>query len=135
MASSAWPPYDDRGAATTQLVIIVPTLLLLALLVVQFAVAWHAQHIAQYVAERALATARVEDGNAADGRARAQHSLTALGGRVLTARSVTVSRTATQASVRVSGQTMAVVPGLRLRVSGTASGPVERFTTPAGGQP
>jgi hypothetical protein len=41
---------DDRGAATTQLVLVVPLVLLLTLLVVQFALAWHARHIAQYAA-------------------------------------------------------------------------------------
>ncbi|MER6091292.1 TadE/TadG family type IV pilus assembly protein [Streptomyces bluensis] len=125
----------DRGAASTQLVLVVPALLLIALLAVQFALVWHARHIAQYAAQRALAVARTEDGTAADGRTQARRSLAALGGRVLTAPSVTAERTAAQTTVRVEGTVIRVlpVPGLVLRASGTASGPTERITTPAGG--
>ncbi|GAA2661252.1 TadE/TadG family type IV pilus assembly protein [Streptomyces vastus] len=128
---------SDRGAASTQLVLIVPALLLIALLVVQFALVWHARHIAQYAAQRALAAARVEDGTAADGRTQARRSLAALGSRVLTAPSVTAERTAARTTVRVDGTVIRVlpVPGLVLHASGTASGPTERITTPGGGQP
>ncbi|WP_310726922.1 TadE/TadG family type IV pilus assembly protein [Streptomyces sp. N2A] len=123
---------DDRGAASTQLVLVVPVLLLLALLIVQFALVWHARHIAQYAAERALAAARIKDATAADGRAQARRSLAALSSRILTAPSVAVDRTAAHTTVRVGGAVMAIVPGLTLHASGTASGPTERITTPAG---
>ncbi|MFE3646442.1 TadE/TadG family type IV pilus assembly protein [Streptomyces sp. NPDC059152] len=126
---------DDRGAATTQLVLVVPVLLLLAMLVVQFALVWHARHIAQYAAGRALAAARTKDGTAAEGRTQARRSLAALGSRVLTIPSVTVDRTTVQTTVRVRGKVIAVVPGLSLRASGTASGPTERLTSPTGDRP
>ncbi|QHA07831.1 pilus assembly protein [Streptomyces broussonetiae] len=127
----------DRGAAGTQLVLVVPALLLIALLTVQFALVWHARHIAQYAAQRALAAARTEHGTAADGRTQARRSLAALGSRVLTAVSVTAERTATQTTVRVQGAVIRVlpVPGLVLHASATASGPTERITTPTGGRP
>ncbi|MCL7377025.1 TadE/TadG family type IV pilus assembly protein [Streptomyces sp. 35G-GA-8] len=126
--------HGDRGAASTQLVLVVPALLLLALLVVQFALAWHARHIAQYAAQRSLAAARTHDGTAADGLTQARHSLAALGSRVLTAPSVTAERTETRTTVRVDGTVIRVlpVPGLVLHASGTASGPTERITTPTG---
>lgn len=124
--------HSDHGTVTTQLVIVVPTLLILALLVVQFALAWHARHIAQYAAERALAAARVQHGSAAAGQAQAVRSLSQLGSHVLTSPSVTVRRTSTQATVRVQGKVVPVVPGLRLTASGAASGAVERITLPAG---
>ncbi|MFB6534829.1 MULTISPECIES: TadE/TadG family type IV pilus assembly protein [Streptomyces] len=126
---------DDRGAATTQLVLVVPVLLLVAMLVVQFALVWHARHIAQYAAGRALAAARTKDGTAAEGRAQARRSLAALGSRVLTVPSVTVDRTTVQTTVRVRGKVIAVVPGLSLHASGTASGPTERLTSPTGDRP
>ncbi|MFF4602590.1 TadE/TadG family type IV pilus assembly protein [Streptomyces sp. NPDC001339] len=125
---------DDRGSASTQLVLVVPVLLLIALLVVQFAVVWHARHIAQYVAQRALATARAEDGTAAKGRARARRSLAALGSRILTEPSVTVDRSTAKTTVHVDGAVMTVVPGLALHASGTTSGPTEKINTPAGGR-
>ncbi|MGW3952876.1 TadE/TadG family type IV pilus assembly protein [Streptomyces sp. NPDC004752] len=130
-------PRGDRGSASTQLVLVVPALLLMALLVVQFALVWHARHIAQYAAQRALASARTEHGTAADGRTQARRSLAALGSRVLTRPTVTTNRTATQTSVRVRGTVIRVlpVPGLVLHASGTASGPTERITTPIGDRP
>ncbi|MEW1653944.1 TadE/TadG family type IV pilus assembly protein [Streptomyces sp. NPDC093707] len=124
---------SDRGSATTQMVLVVPVLLLVALLVVQFALVWHARHLAQYAAQRALATARTYAGTAAGGRAQGERSLAALGSRILTRPSVTVDRTATLTAVRVRGRVMAVVPGLHLYASGTAAGPTERLTTPGGG--
>ncbi|NEW71064.1 TadE/TadG family type IV pilus assembly protein [Streptomyces rhizosphaericus] len=126
---------SDGGSAATQLVIVVPALLMLALLVVQFALAWHARHIAQYAAERALAAARVQHGSPADGRGRGLRALAQFGNRVLTSPSVTVHRTSTRATVRVQGAVMPVVPGLHLTASGIASGAVERVTTPAGDTP
>ncbi|EOS98418.2 hypothetical protein K530_39061 [Streptomyces noursei CCRC 11814] len=115
--------------------LVVPVLLLLAMLVVQFALVWHARHIAQHAAARALAAARIKDGTAAEGRAQARRSLTALGSRILTVPSVAVDRTTTQTTARVRGRVMAVVPGLHLHASGTAAGPTERLTTPGGGRP
>ncbi|MEI5009077.1 TadE/TadG family type IV pilus assembly protein [Streptomyces sp. PmtA] len=128
---------SDRGSASTQLVLVVPALLLTALLAVQFALVWHARHIAQYAAQRALAAARTHDSTAADGRTQARRSLAALGSRVLTAPSVTAERSTAQTTVRVKGTVIRVlpVPGLVLRASGTASGPTERITIPTGGQP
>ncbi|MFE0178029.1 TadE/TadG family type IV pilus assembly protein [Streptomyces sp. NPDC059002] len=128
---------SDRGAASTQLVLVVPALLMIALLVVQFALVWHARHIAQYAAQRALAVARTQGGTAADGQVQARRSLAALGSRVLTASSVSAERTAARTTVRVDGTVIRVfpVPGLVLHASGTASGPTEKITTLAGGQP
>lgn len=135
MTQSRRAPRGDEGAVATQLVLVVPALLMMALLVVQFALAWHAGHIAQYTAERALAAARVEDGGPAAGQAQARRSLAQLGSRVLADPSVSVQRSSTQATVRVNGTVMEVVPGLRLRASGTASGAVERVTEPTGVRP
>ncbi|RFU85202.1 pilus assembly protein [Streptomyces triticagri] len=100
----------------------------LLLCVVQFAVAAHAQHIAQSAASRALATARAEDSSAAAGAARAETTLRLLAGRVLTAPAVQVDRSGEHAVAHVEGTVMTVVPGLDLKVSGHAAGPVEKWT-------
>jgi Flp pilus assembly protein TadG len=128
---------EDRGAVATQLVLVVPALLLMMLLVVQFALAWHAQHIAQYAAERALAAARVKDGSAAAGQEQGRRSTAQLGGRILISPAVSVTRTATQVTARVQGGVVQIVPGLHLHATGNASGAVERITVPParGGQP
>ncbi len=122
---------------TTQLVLVVPVLLLIALLVVQFALLWHGRHIAQYGAQRALAAARAEDGTAAGGEAQGRQSLAALGSRVVTDASVSVQRGQEVTTVRVQGTVMAVlpIPGLPLHATAVVSGPTERLTDPAGGAP
>lgn len=122
----------DRGSVTTELVVAMPLLATLLLLIVQFALAAHAQHIAQTAASRALAAARAEDSTAAAGSARASSTLELLGGRVLQHPAVDVRRGAAQVTVSVHGGVAAVVPGLDLQVTGHAAGPVERWSSPAG---
>ncbi|MFC7306806.1 TadE family protein [Streptomyces monticola] len=122
----------DRGAAATQLVLVFPALILVLLMGIQFALAWHAQHIAQTAASQALAAASTQHGNAGGGQARAREVVSRIGGRVLVAPSVRVTRGAETVHVRVSGGVIAVAPGLDLRAEGTAAGPVDRWTTPGG---
>ncbi|MFE6158804.1 TadE family protein [Streptomyces sp. NPDC056486] len=118
----------DRGAATTELVLVVPLLMFLLLCIVQFALALHAQHIAQTAASRALAAARAQDATSGAGNERASATLRLLGGRLLQHPTVHVSRGGEDVEAHVEGEVVAVVPGLHLRVAGHAAGPVERWT-------
>jgi Flp pilus assembly protein TadG len=113
---------------STELVLVVPLLMILLLFIVQFALASHAQHIAQTAASRALAAARAQDSSAAAGDARAAATLRLLGGQVLKHPSVNVSRGAENVVAHVEGEVLVVVPGLHLRVAGNAAGPTERWT-------
>ncbi|MFF1736870.1 TadE/TadG family type IV pilus assembly protein [Streptomyces sp. NPDC058247] len=122
----------DRGAASTELVLVVPLLMTLLLLIVQFALAMHAQHIAQTAASRALAAARAQDSTAAAGNARAVATLRLLGGAVLKHPTVKVSRSTESVVTHVEGEVVAVVPGLHLRVSGNAAGPTEKWAAQTG---
>ena len=107
-----------------------PVLLLLVMLVVQFALWQHAQHIAEAAAQRGAESARVEHGTDADGRAAAQTAVTQLGGNLLLNPTVTVSRNAGVVQVDVTGTAEGVVPFLSLGVHATSLGPVERFVAP-----
>jgi hypothetical protein len=69
----------DRGAGSAEIVIAVPLLMLLILLVIQFAVWEHAEGIARATAEEALAAARVQGGTAASGQQRAQQVISQVG--------------------------------------------------------
>ncbi len=120
----------DRGAVSTQLAVLAPVLLALMLLSVQFALAWHAQHIAQTAAARGLADARAHNGSTSAGAEMARATLRSLAGRVLQAPQVEVTRTATTARVEAEGTVIRLLPVLDLTVRGQAQGPVERFTTP-----
>lgn len=118
---------------SAELVIATPLLSLMLMVIVQFALWSHATHIAQAAAAQGLAVARAQNGTAAAGTAGAHRLLDRLAGGPLTGSAVTSERTATSASVRISGTATSVVPFLSLPVHAEAAGPVERFVDLAGG--
>jgi Flp pilus assembly protein TadG len=134
-----WPGHlrrvlrGDHGAVTTELVIATPLLLVILLVIVQFALWSHATHIAQAAASRGLAAARAQHGTAAVGAAGAQQLLDQLARGPLGGSSVLVDRTAISVSVRISGTATSVVPFLTLPVHAEATGPLERFVPLASG--
>jgi Flp pilus assembly protein TadG len=119
----------DRGAGAAETVIAVPLLMLLILLIVQFAIWAHASAVAQATAEEALAAARVQGGSAAAGQQRATQVLGQIGSSVLLSPQVSVTRTGAIATVQITGTAEEVlpVPGLSFPVRITVTGPVERF--------
>ena len=123
---------DQRGAGTAELVVATPLLLLLILLIAQFALYMHASHIAQAAASEALSAARVSGGSAAAGSTEGQRVLAQLGSGPLQGTSVNVQRGATQASVTVTGTVINVIPFATFTVHAEAVGPVEKFTPPTG---
>ena len=128
-------PSADRGSVSAELVIAMPLLLMLILLIAQFALWAHATHIAQAAAAQGLAAARVSNGTTATGVTAANQLLTQLGQGPLREPRVAVSRTGQEATVRVTGSATAVVPFQHLKVHGEAAGPVEVFRTAPPGPP
>jgi Flp pilus assembly protein TadG len=119
-------PWDPcRGATTVELVIATPLMLLLLMLVVQFAVWAHAEHVAQAAANTGVQTARAYRATPDQGRADAVTVLANSAGTVLTGVQVTAGRDATTATVTVIGQAMTVVPGLHLPVRASVTAPRE----------
>jgi Flp pilus assembly protein TadG len=125
---------DERGSATTEVVLLVPVLLFLIMLVVQFGLWFHAQHVAQAAADEGARAAKVEGRTSADGAARANAFLNQAASELLDDRAVDANRTPELATVTVRGHVVAVVPGLHLAVRARATDPVERFR-PDGGAP
>ncbi|MFD2415372.1 TadE family protein [Amycolatopsis pigmentata] len=119
----------DRGAVTTELVVATPVLLLMLMAIVQFALWSHATHLAQAAASQGLAATRAQAGTVAAGNASARAMLDQLARGPLTDVSVNIGRSATSASVQISGRASSVLPFLRLPVHAEAVGPVERFVT------
>jgi Flp pilus assembly protein TadG len=122
---------DQRGIATVELVILIPVLLLLITFICQYAAYDYARNIAQAAASEALSATRVSGGSTAAGTTEANRILSQLGNGPLHASSVDVRRTATQASVTITGTVTNVVPFFTFTVHAVAVGPVERFTTGA----
>ena len=113
------------GSSTTELVLLMPVVLLLVMLIVQFGLWLHAQHVASAAAQEGLLAAQVESGTSAAGHDRAEAFLTQAGG--LREVRIDAARDADHARVEVAGATPMVVPGMSLRVTAVVEGPVERF--------
>jgi Flp pilus assembly protein TadG len=116
---------DEQGSATLEIAVLFPAVLLATFGLIQGALYYHARDVALAAATDGLTAARTRAGSGEEGR---QVALAFLGS------SVDSVRTATAATVTVTGRTLSLVPGLAgWSVSQTASGPVERFTR--AGQP
>jgi len=120
---------DQRGAGTLETVLVMPLVLVLITVVVQFALWYHASHVALAAAQDGVGAARVEAGTDADGAARAQIDLDQLGHNLVLSAQVTVTRdpTTATATVDVSGWAPELVPGIRLPIHQHASAPLDRF--------
>jgi Flp pilus assembly protein TadG len=123
---------DARGSATLEITVLFPTVLLVTFGLIQGALYYHARDVALAAAADGLTAARSRAGTSEEGRRAAGAFLARAGGPgVLAAPTVTSARTATTATVTVSGSAISLVPGLPgWSVAQTASGPVERFTRP-----
>ncbi len=123
---------EERGSGSLELVVVFPAVLLLIFGVLQGALYYHARNVALAAAEEGLRDARVENASGQAGVQRAESFLADAGGTgVLNSSAVTASRSATQVTVTVTGSAPSVLPGLGgFAVSQSASGPVERVTTP-----
>lgn len=115
----------EDASSTTELVLLMPVVLLLVMLVVQFGLWMHARQVVLSAAQEALSVAQQLDATSDAGRSRAEEFLAQAGGVRDTA--VVVDREAISATASVTGTTPAVVPGLSLGVSAVVQGPVERF--------
>ena len=121
---------DDSGSVSTEVVLVVPALLLLVLLSVQFGLWYHASAVAKAAAEEGARAARAEGATAPDGEARARSFLAQAGPTIIEGAQVTATRTAATAGVEVRGVAVNVVPGFRLPVNAVAASPVERYRSP-----
>jgi Flp pilus assembly protein TadG len=122
------PVRDERGAATAQIVIATPVLLFMLLVIVQFAIWSQATHVAQAAASQALEATRVAGGTSETGQTEAQNVLDQLDTGPLAGSTIHVTRTATTATVSITGTAESIVPFLHLPVHAEASGDTEQFT-------
>jgi Flp pilus assembly protein TadG len=116
----------ERGNSAVELVLGFPVLLLIVFTIVQFALVWHAEQVAQAAASQALAAARIQGGTQASGQAEADRILTQLASGALPQRSITVQRGPAQTTVTVSGTAASILPFWTLHIHAEAAGPVER---------
>ena len=120
---------NERGSVTIQMVFLMPALFLVMFLGLQGALYYHAREVALAAAQEGAREAGSETGTGDSGVATANTFLQDAGGTdVMTSTSVSASRTANTATVRVTGLSLSVIPGWHVTVTQSASVPVERLT-------
>lgn len=117
----------DRGSASTELVIAMPALLLLVLASVHVGLWFHARHIASAASEEGARAASFAGATNTAGTSEANQFIDQLGPNVMLDRQVTVNRTPTAVTVTVTGHSPAVIPGLTMAVTASATAPLETF--------
>lgn len=124
---------DDRGDASIQMAIVFPFILLATIAVIQASMWYYAREIALTAAREGLTAARAYQASPADGTARAQEVLGRSAGDSLRGYGVSASNDGQRVRIQVSGTALSMIPGLSgLKITQSASGPVERWTTAGG---
>ena len=119
----------ERGATSIELALLTPILLLVILLVVQFAMVYHARHIALAAARAGAREARGDDtgGWQAAAKNQAEAYARQIGRNIVTDVNATPSGGADERFVDVDAKAITVIPFMDLRVHQRAGGPVECF--------
>lgn len=126
----------QRGAATVELVLATPLLLLLLALGLQGALWIHASHVAKAVTTQAVEATRVDGGTIRQGETTAAALISQLGSDLLLDPQVTVTRGNGVARVEMDATAPVIIPGLRLPIRASAQAPIEQFRPAVGrGQP
>lgn len=122
---------DDRGDSSIQMAIIFPFVLLVTIAVIQASMWYFAREIALTAAREGLSAARSYQAGPGEGAQRAREVLSRTAGDSLMGSSVTAGSTGERVNVQVSGTAQSMLPGVPgLRITQSASGPVERWTVP-----
>ena len=117
---------DERGIAAPEFVIVMPVVMLIFLMLVQWSVQPYSARIVHAAAREAAVDAASWDGTESAGRETADEYL-ADSGSDLSNTEVKITVGATEVTVTVSGDVMTLLPGFTKRVSATATVPRERF--------
>ncbi|MEY8042746.1 TadE family protein [Saccharopolyspora cebuensis] len=133
MTLHARPPWSDRGSETVETAVLIGIALVLLLSVVQAGLWWHTRSLCLHAATTGLTAARALHAPPGAGQ-RAAAEFLHRAPNAATDPTITVNATPETATVRVTASAPRVlpIPGLQFRVTQSAHGARERFTTPGG---
>lgn len=119
----------ERGSLSIQMIVLMPLMFLAMFTGVQAALYYHARTVAIAAAQEGAREAGSENGSRESGIGAARDFISQAGGSdTLSDSSVSGSRGATTATVTVSGHSLSVIPGWKVRITQSSSVPVERLT-------
>jgi type II secretory pathway pseudopilin PulG len=119
----------EDGFSTLEAVVVIPVVVILTMLVIQFVMLWHARNITEAAAQNALRVARGYQAAAAQGQESANEYLSKVAAKMLDNYTVDVQRGPDTVTVTVHATVSRVVPFGTYTVTERASGPVEKFAT------
>lgn len=119
----------DGGASTIELLLITPLVVILTFLPIQLGLWMHGRNLVSVAAQEAARDAAAADLTPVQAELRGREAAESfvVDQKVVDVESITVSRGPDMAQATVSGVGLSVLPGLRLRVSGSAQSAVEEF--------
>jgi Flp pilus assembly protein TadG len=118
---------QDDGYSVLEAVIVVPAMLLLTMLVVQYALLWHGRHVAQAAAQDGLQAARAFQATPQAGEQAARAYLAQVAPNLLRNVDTRVEQSATTVTVTVDADVLPLMTFGTLTVSERAAGPREAF--------
>jgi Tfp pilus assembly major pilin PilA len=119
----------DRGFGTLEAVIVIPVVVIMTMIVVQYVMLYHARNVAEAAARDGLRVARGYRASAAQGKAAAEQYLANVAPKLLANRNCDVQRDATTVVIICHANVASVVPFGSYSVTERAMGPVETFGT------
>lgn len=120
----------DGGYSVLEAAITLPAMILLTMVIVQWAIVWHARHVVQAAAQQALRAAEAYQSSAAAGHADGINFLHQVAPHALLNPSISVQRSPTNVTVHVHATVKSVIPFGSFAADATAAGPVEIFVSP-----
>ena len=121
--------YGERGAASVELAVTFPVVLLLVMTLIQGALWFYARSVALGAAQEGAREGRVQPVSTARAQSAAEGFLDQTAEDLLTGRDVTVAGSPSSIEVTVTGTSISLFPGLSgWAVTQSAVGPVERPT-------
>ncbi|MHA3700749.1 TadE/TadG family type IV pilus assembly protein [Jatrophihabitans sp. YIM 134969] len=118
----------DAGFSTLEAVVVIPVVVIMTMISVQYVMVWHSRNIAEAAARDGLRVARGYQATSAQGAATCTHFLDTVADRMLGDRSCTANRDALTVTVTVHATVMSVIPFGSFVIDETSSGPIEVFT-------
>ena len=119
----------ERGAASVELAVVFPMVLLLVMTLIQAALWFYARSIALGAAQEGAREGRLQPASTGRAQSAAEGFLDQTAQDLLTGRDVNVTGSPSSIEVTVTGTSLSLFPGLSgWSVTQTAVGPVERLT-------
>jgi Flp pilus assembly protein TadG len=124
---SSTRPDREGGSATVETVLLVPAMMLIVLVIIQFVLWAHAAQVTQLAASDGDRVARSQGGSTAEGLAQAEGLVRTSDSGLATARVSAVVMPGDVVRISVSGSAVSIIPGLSLPVSAAQAGPIQEF--------